>query len=131
MQKLRSIHLYLGCIFAPLLLFFAISGIWQTLGFQSEFLQKLSSIHTERAWKDGSELGSFPLRMFVIVMAVSFILTTILGVIMAVKFGRNRKAAFYCLALGLVIPAALVFARMVAPHHSRVIHHGIVAPATE
>ena len=129
MQKLRSIHLYLGCIFAPLLLFFAISGIWQTLGFQPEFLQKLSSIHTERAWKDGSELGSFPLRMFVIVMAVSFILTTILGVIMAVNFGRNRKVAFYCLALGLVIPAVLVFVRMLAPHHSRVIQHGIVAPA--
>jgi len=118
-------------MFAPLLLFFAISGIWQTLGFQSEFLQKLSSIHTERAWKDGSELGSFPLRMFVIVMAVSFILTTILGVIMAVRFGRNRKAAYYCLALGLVIPAGLVFVRMVAPHHSRVIEHGVVVPAAK
>src|ERR1035441_3785524 len=92
MRKLRSIHLYLGCIFAPLLLFFAISGVWQTLGFQSEFLHKLSSIHTEQAWKDGSELGSFPLRVFVIVMAVSFMVTTILGVIMAFKFGRNRKA---------------------------------------
>jgi hypothetical protein len=30
MQKLRSVHLYLGCLFAPMLLFFAISGIWQT-----------------------------------------------------------------------------------------------------
>ena len=131
MQKLRSIHLYLGCIFAPLLLFFAVSGIWQTLGFQPDFLQKLSSIHTERPWKDGSELGSFPLRMFVILMAVSFILTTILGVIMALNFGRNRKAAFYCLALGLVIPAVLVFVRMAAPHHSRVIGPGIVAPAAK
>ena len=131
MQKLRSIHLYLGCIFAPLLLFFAISGIWQTLGFQPEFLQKLSSIHTEHAWKDGSELGSFPLRVFAIVMAVSFILTTILGVIMAVSFGRNRKAAFYCLALGLGIPAVLVFVRMAAPHHSRVIEHGMLAPVVK
>src|SRR4051812_16336850 len=121
MQKLRSVHLYLGCIFAPLLLFFAISGIWQTLGFRSEFLQKLSSIHTERAWKDGSELGSSSLRMFVVVMAVSFIVTTILGVIMAIKFGRNRKAAFYCLALGVVIPGAMVLFRLFAPHHSRII----------
>ena len=121
MQKLRSIHLYLGCIFAPLLLFFAVSGIWQTFGFQSEFLQKLSSIHTERAWKDGSELGSSPLRMFVVVMAVSFIVTTILGVIMAIKFGRNRKAAFYCLALGVVIPGVMVLLRLIAPHHSRII----------
>ena len=131
MQKLRSIHLYLGCMFAPLLLFFAISGIWQTLGFQSQFLQKLSSIHTERGWKDGSELGSFPLRVFVIVMAVSFILTTILGVIMAVNFGRNHKAAFYCLALGVVIPAVFVFVRMVASHHSRVIEHRSIAPAAK
>ncbi|HWW01383.1 MAG TPA: hypothetical protein VNZ64_16930 [Candidatus Acidoferrum sp.] len=118
MQKLRSVHLYLGCIFAPLLLFFAVSGIWQTLGYQPEFLHKLSSIHTQARWKEGGELGSFPLRMFVIVMAVSFIVTTILGVIMAIKFGRNRKAAFYCLALGLAIPAVLVLFRMVAPHHS-------------
>jgi hypothetical protein len=124
MQKLRSIHLYLGCIFAPLLLFFAISGIWQTLGFHSTFLQKLSSIHTQARWKDGSELGGFPLRVFVIVMASSFILTTILGVIMAIKFGRNRKAAFYRLALGLVIPAMLVLFRMLGPHHSRIIEHG-------
>src|SRR4051812_44231185 len=108
MQKLRSIHLYLGCIFAPLLLFFALSGIWQTLDFHSEFLNKLSSIHTERRWKDGSELGSFPLRIVVVVMALSFILSTVLGVIMAFKFGRSRKAAFYCLAIGIVIPGLLV-----------------------
>ena len=118
MQKLRSIHLYLGCIFAPLLLFFAISGIWQTLGFQTDFLQKVSSIHTERRWKDGSELGSFPLRMFVVVMAVSFIVTTVLGVIMAIKFGRNRKAAYCCLALGLIIPLTMVLFRVFGHHSS-------------
>ncbi len=126
MQKLRAIHLYLGCIFAPLLLFFAISGIWQTLGFQPEFLQKLSSIHTARAWKDGSELGSFPLRMFVVGMAVSFILTTILGVIMAFKFGRNRRAVILGLALGVLIPAAFVLFRIMTPHHSRIIENGAV-----
>src|SRR5688572_28393334 len=32
MKKLRSLHLYLGCVFAPMLLFFAMSGIWQSLG---------------------------------------------------------------------------------------------------
>src|SRR6266481_4197686 len=121
MQKLRSVHLYLGCIFAPLLLFFAISGIWQTLGFHSKLLQKVSSIHTEARWKDGSELGSFPLRVFVIVMSLSFILTTILGAIMAVKFGRNRQGASYCLAFGLGIPAMLVLFRMLGPHHSSII----------
>ena len=126
MQRLRSIHLFLGCIFAPLLLFFAVSGLWQTLGFQSEFLQKLSSVHTQRAWKDGSELGSFALRVFVVLMTVSFIITTILGVILAFKFGRNRRAVMLVLALGVVIPGAFVVYRVVAPHQSRIIENGAV-----
>jgi hypothetical protein len=111
MQKLRSLHLYLGCVFAPLLLFFAVSGLWQTLGAESLFLQKLSSIHTGRRWKDGSELTSFPLKATVILMTLSFIATTLLGIVMALKFGRSRKAALYCLATGLLVPAIFVFAR--------------------
>ena len=113
MQKLRSLHLYLGCIFAPLLLFFAISGIWQTLGIHSEFLSKLSSIHTSARWKSGGEWSSFPLRIIVIIMSLSFIVTTVLGIIMALKFGRSRKAAFYCLAAGVIVPTVLVVLRTI------------------
>ena len=29
MTQLRRIHLYLGCIFAPILIFFAVTGSWQ------------------------------------------------------------------------------------------------------
>jgi hypothetical protein len=112
MQKLRSIHLYLGCLFAPLLLFFAISGIWQTLGLHSPVLERLSTIHTELRLKNGSELSSFALRVFVIVMAVSFIVTTLLGIAMAVKFGRSRKAACCCLAFGVLLPLVLVLLRL-------------------
>lgn len=100
--------MYLGCVFAPLLLFFAISGIWQTLGIQTEFLQRISSIHTQAQWKDGSQLGSLPLRILVVLMALSFVATTVLGVVMAFKFGRSRKAAMICLALGAAIPLLLV-----------------------
>jgi hypothetical protein len=113
MQKLRSIHLYLGCLFAPLLLFFAVSGIWQTLGIQPHFLAKLSSIHTGKRWKDGSELGSFPLRVFVIIMAASFVFSTVLGVILALKYGRSRRAAIYCVAAGVIVPLVLVLLRLV------------------
>jgi hypothetical protein len=112
MKKLRAIHLYLGCIFAPLLLFYAISGIWQLLGVHSEFLQKLSSIHTEVRWKNNGELGSFPLRIFAIIMAASFVITTLLGVVMAFKFGSSRRATFYCLALGIIIPSVLILWRI-------------------
>jgi len=34
------------------------------------------------------------------------------GVVMALKFGRNRKAAVYCLAAGVPIPAITILARM-------------------
>jgi len=112
MQKLRSLHLYLGCIFAPLLLFFTISGIWQLLGVHSNLLRKLSSIHTQAVWKDNSQLGSLPLRIIILVMALSFAATIILGIILALKVGRNRKTAVYCLALGIVVPLILVLLRV-------------------
>jgi len=112
MQKLRSIHLYLGCIFAPLLLFFAVSGVWQTLGLHSEFLSRLSTIHTSHQLKNGSGLSSGLLQIFVVVMAVSFVITTLLGVVMALKYGRSRRAAYGCLAFGVAFPLALVLIRL-------------------
>ena len=114
MQKLRSLHLYLGCVFAPLLLFFAVSGLWQTLGFSSPLLHRLSTIHTSHQLKAGGALTSPPLFFFVLLMAISFIITTLLGVVMAVKFGRSRRAVYVCLALGVLIPLALILLRALA-----------------
>ena len=110
MKKLRSLHLYLGCIFAPLLLFFAVSGIWQTLGvhFHSHFLSRLSTIHMSRGLKTNDGFNSLFMMIFVILMAVSFIISVILGVVMALKYGGSKRAAFYCLAAGVVLPLALL-----------------------
>jgi len=120
MQKLRSIHLYLGCIFAPMLLFFAVSGIWQTYATytygQSKALALLSTIHTSHGLKTPKEphtLSSPMLRAFVLVMALGFIVTTILGVVMAVKYGRSRKAAYCCLAFGVLFPLVVILIRVV------------------
>ena len=52
--------------------------------------------------------------IFVLIMAVSFIVTTILGVVMAVKYGRNRRAAYYCLVLGVAFPLVLILIRALA-----------------
>lgn len=114
MQKLRSLHLYLGCIFAPLLLFFAISGIWQTLGIRTPLLRLLATIHTSHELKSGGGLTSISLKAFVVVMTVSFIATTILGVVLAIKLGRNRRLVYGCLASGIVIPLALILIRTLA-----------------
>jgi hypothetical protein len=111
MKKLRAIHLYLGCLFAPMLFFFAVSGLWQTLPMQfsqksSRVLGLLSTIHTSQGLKIGT-LTSVYMKWFVILMAVSLIFTIVLGVIMAFKFG-HRRAAIYCLAGGIIIPLFFV-----------------------
>ena len=105
MKKLRLLHLYLGCIFAPMLLFFAISGIWQTLGVgHSGSLAMLSTAHIGRQLKNGFTLSSAALRLFIILMAIGFVVTAILGIVMALTQGTNRKTAFYCLTFGILFP---------------------------
>jgi len=119
MKTLRSLHLYLGCIFAPLLLFFAISGLWQTYGLQwtkdgrtAGVLAYLSTIHTGRRLKAPLATLSSPLMEWLIVaMAVSLIFTIILGIVMAFKFG-HRKTAILCLLGGLIVPVGLVISTL-------------------
>jgi hypothetical protein len=95
MQNLRRLHLYLGCFFAPLLVFFALSGAWQAFGARSGSLALLSSLHTGRSLKVGdlTTLSSAPFR--------------VLGLVMAFRFGHAR-AAFWSLVAGTVLPATLV-----------------------
>ena len=97
-----------------MLLFFALSGIWQRLGLGgSGFLQAMSSIHTAHRLKTGGTFLSSPvMEGFILLMAVSFIITTVLGIVMAVTFGRSRKAACACLAFGVLFPLVLVLFRV-------------------
>ena len=111
MQKLRSLHIYLGCIFAPLLLFFAVSGVWQTLGLRTPLLRLIATIHTSHELKSGGGLSSFSLKVFVLIMTVSFMVMTILGVVLAVKHGRSRRAVYYCLSFGVAFPLVLILIR--------------------
>lgn len=117
MQKLRSLHLYAGCLFAPMLLFFATSGIWMTLGLdrRSRMLTLLSTIHRSQTLKAaGHNLTSPLLRCFILLMAAAFIGTVILGVIMALKYGRNRPAAVACLFFGILVPVAIILLHLLA-----------------
>jgi hypothetical protein len=122
MQKLRNVHLYLGCVFAPMLVFFAVSGIWQSFSLhysasgESRALALASTIHTGRGLKAGdpSTLSSPLLHWFIIAMAVGFIATTILGVVMALRHGKSRRAALICLLLGILFPVSLVLIKVFA-----------------
>ena len=111
--------MYLGCIFAPLLIFFAISGIWQTLGLHlrhdSYALRLLSTVHMSthlKTEKHPNTLSSPALQWTVVAMAVSLVVSVLLGVVMAFKFG-HRATALICLALGFLFPFVLVVLRFV------------------
>lgn len=93
-----------------MLLFFAISGIWQTLGitFHSSTLSVLSTIHTGGRLKNQITLSSPLLRYFIVLMATGFIISTVLGVILAVKYGRKCSATYGCLIFGVLFPSALM-----------------------
>jgi hypothetical protein len=116
MNFLRRTHLYLGCFFAPMLVFFSISGLWQIYGLQwsnsPNWFTYLSTIHMghQLFWKDPAKAYSFSspyLEFFVALMAVSLIVSIILGIIMAFKFGRGTLA-LASLAAGVIIPLILI-----------------------
>lgn len=112
MKMIRQLHLYLGCVFAPLLGFFALSGLWQTLRLGREepgMLRHLSTIHTGQALKspDLASLSSPYLQVFVTLMTIAWMATMVLGIVMAFRFGRRRVAG-YCLLAGFLIPVFLV-----------------------
>jgi hypothetical protein len=123
MNTLRRIHLYLGCAFAPLLTFFVVSGVWQTFHYNigSEgrpapyLIQLLSTLHMSRGLKNAgiNDLSSAPFRWLVVAMAISLLVTMVLGVIMAFRFGRARLALFSLIG-GFVVPLGLVAFKIAA-----------------
>jgi hypothetical protein len=115
MTFIRRAHLYLGCFFAPMLVFFSVSGIWQVYGIQwadqNAFLRLLSTIHMGHNLhsKDPHPftLTSPYLELFVVIMAASLILNIVLGVVMAFRFGRGTLALL-SLAGGILVPVVLI-----------------------
>jgi hypothetical protein len=110
MQKLRRAHLYLGAFFSPMLLFFALSGVWQEFGLQghSGWIRYLSAIHTGSMLKGQSHHpSSIFLQGFVVLMGVSLFTTILLGLVLAFKYAHTR-VTILCLATGIVLPLALV-----------------------
>jgi hypothetical protein len=99
-----------------LIVFFALSGIWQMLGYDDsdgwpgKVMRSLSTIHHARGVKDHeiTSLNSLNLKWLSVAMAASLILNIVLGVAMAFRFGHKR-VAMGCLAVGLLVPVILAW----------------------
>src|SRR3982751_5415857 len=99
MRTLRAIHLYLGCLFAPLLIFLAVTGAWQLFDWHESTkdrsyvappaLAVLSDIHKHAHLPPTPGRQPTPLRYFMAVAAAGLVTSSVLGVVMAFRFSRR------------------------------------------
>lgn len=117
---LRRLHLWLGCLFAPLLIYFCLSGAWQTLGWDNgksedgwqRSLHHLSNPHTSQTWPEGSAKkgqSSEAFRYFAAAMALGISLTGLLGIQMAYKSIRPWWKVSLILAAGILLPLGMLW----------------------
>lgn len=125
MRQIARYHLYLGCFFAPLIIFYGLSGAWQTVnlhrstkdgGYRApQVLMSLSEVHMRQRWqlpdsaapstsrqeRDAllSLLPRKPFPWLSALMGIGLATTSLLGIILAFQRtrGRRRWLAGLCL----------------------------------
>lgn len=121
MKLLRRLHLYLGCFFAPLLLFYLLTGWYQTLNpnrlkspSEAEtLLQKFRVVHSDQIFPSENELDkpSSPKKYqaLVVVMSIASTVMILIGLVLAFKTLRSQWPVWVSLTLGVVLPAFLLW----------------------
>ena len=118
MNVLRKMHLFLGCFFAPLLIFFVCSGWYQTTHEERNkdprhaegFFNRMRSVHTDSLLPSEGARDYSP-RLFktlVVIMSVALLATTALGIILAFRFSRQKWMVWLTLSLGFAMPILLL-----------------------
>lgn len=118
MKTLRRIHLYLGCFFAPLLLFFICTGWYQMFhdrqknpGEGGSWVDRLSDVHVDQIYVSETA-NSFSPKLFqylVVLMSLALILTVLLGIVLAFRSLRQRWLVWASLGFGLLVPVLLLW----------------------
>ena len=119
MKLLRRLHLYLGCFFAPLLLFYVATGWYQSVtlrrnknvGEAEDWLSKLRSVHVDQIYpaESANSYSPFLFRSLVVVMSIALIATTVLGLILAIRTIRPRNWVWLSLVLGVIVPVTMLW----------------------
>lgn len=135
MRTLRQLHLYLGMLFAPAILFFAFSGMLQTFDFHEpvnhppQWIKLIAQIHKKQDFPKprpprpaarrapGGEAAApavapahspFPLKVFTGLMSIGLMLSTVLGIWIALSMRASRAIAVVMLIVGTALPIALL-----------------------
>jgi hypothetical protein len=119
MTSLRKLHLYLGCIFAPVLIFLACTGALQLYDLHEsrkdgsyiapKMFEALSQVHKNQNLPGDARGSGRTLKIFMLAAAAGLVLTTVLGVVMAFRVSRSVLPVFVCLAMGVVLPLVLLY----------------------
>ena len=115
MLKLRRLHLYLGVFFAPMLLFFVVTGWYQTAFpdrrksvFEANaVMDRLRAVHADQTFPVASanSYSTTGFRWLIYCMSVALVLTLFLGIVLAFRTMKKRWIVWLMLALGFVVPA--------------------------
>jgi len=115
----RQWHIYLGCFFAPLLLFFIATGWYQTLqvdrqkrrGEAETWIDKVTSVHKDQIFPTESAMSynTMLFKCLVVAMSVALIATIIIGIVLAFKILRLRWPVYLSLVLGVALPILLLW----------------------
>ena len=124
MRGLRQLHLYLGCVFTPLIIYFALSGAWQVFGFNDlpknetptaiqSFFHEFSKPHTHSTLPgaDPKTEHSVAFNGIAFAMSIGLIATALIGLVLAFRYNRSPKLVGLCLAGGIALPILLLFVR--------------------
>jgi|SRR5476651_1623303 hypothetical protein len=119
MTSLRKLHLYLGCIFAPALLFLSCSGALQLYDLHEsrkdgsyiapKMLQAFGQVHKHQNLPGDARDSGRAMKIFMLAAATGLVLTTLLGVVMAFRVSRSLVPVLTCLAAGVALPLALLY----------------------
>ena len=114
MKLLRRLHLYLGCFFTPLLLFFVATGWYQTFhinrnkrpGEAETWISRLTSIHKDQLYpaESASVYSTTLFQSLVVIMSVALIASVALGLVLALRTLRSAWVVWAALALGILVP---------------------------
>ncbi len=119
-KAMRNIHLYLGVFFAPLLMFYLISGTLQTFNLHEAsksgdykppaIIKSISQVHKDQRWVDAQKVPkpSLPFQCLVVAMVLGLLTTTILGIVMAFKYTKPW-VVWACLIFGFLIPVLFLW----------------------
>ena len=129
MKNARLVHFYLGVFFAPLIIFFAFTGLLQVFklhesyreipGSQGDWIAWFGQFHKEQAWvpprvapakpapkKEG--VYGKPMKWLVALMGAGLMASAILGLYIAFSYPSRRKPCLAALIAGILVPLVLM-----------------------